>query len=174
MTVMEMSRSLLKSMNVLGRLWGEAVRHFVHLLNRLPTKAMGNRTPFEAWCGRRPQLGHMRVFGCTAHVRSAAPHLKKLDDRSYPMIYLGVEEGSKAHKLFNPKTKKIVVSRDVVFEETKAWSWGTEFTEGADFAVDELVEQGTAIPGFGVGGGANPDGHQLGDSGEHQMSHTLL
>jgi transposase InsO family protein len=61
--VMEMSRALLKSMNVLGRLWGEAVRHSVHLLNRLPTKVMGYRTPFEAWSGRRPQLGHMRVFG---------------------------------------------------------------------------------------------------------------
>jgi transposase InsO family protein len=68
-TVTEMSRSLLKSMNVPGRLWGEAVRHSVHLLNRLPTKAMGSRTPFEAWSGRKPQLGHLRVFGCTAHVQ---------------------------------------------------------------------------------------------------------
>ena len=47
-TVMEMSRSLLKSMKVSGRVWGEAVRHSMHLLNRLPTKAMGSRTPFEA------------------------------------------------------------------------------------------------------------------------------
>ena len=46
-TVMEMARSLLKSMNVLGRLWGEALRHSVYLLNRLPTNAMGDKTPFE-------------------------------------------------------------------------------------------------------------------------------
>ena len=126
-TVMEMARSLLKSMNVPGAFWGEAVRHSVHLLNRLPTKPMGYRTPFEAWNGRKPQLGHFRVFGCKAHVRPATPHLKKLDDRSVPMVYFGVEEGSKAHRLYNPQTKKIVVSRDVIFEESVAWDWNTEF-----------------------------------------------
>jgi hypothetical protein len=76
-TVMEMSRSLLKSMNVPGRLWGEAVRHSVYLLNRLPTKALGDKTPFESWWERKPNLSYLKVFGCTAHVRTAGPHLKK-------------------------------------------------------------------------------------------------
>ncbi|XP_066392178.1 uncharacterized protein [Miscanthus floridulus] len=70
-TVMEMARSLLKSMNVPGKLWGEAVRHSVYLLNRLPTKAMSEKTPFEVWWGRKPNLGYLKVFGCTAHVRTA-------------------------------------------------------------------------------------------------------
>jgi hypothetical protein len=178
-TVMEMSRALLKSMNVPGKLWGEVVRHSVHLLNRLPTKVMGYRTPFEAWSGRRPQLGHMRVFGCTTHVRTANPHLKKLDDRSTPMVYLGVEEGNKAHKLFNPQTKKIVVSRDVMFEEGKAWNWDAAYTEGVEFSVEEIAEPGLSALGYGVGNSANPDDHQHDDSGgvvdsadsdDHQMS----
>jgi hypothetical protein len=94
---MEMARSLLKSMQVLGRFSGEAMRHSVYLLNKLPTKALGDRTPFEAWNGRKPHLGHLRVFGCIAHVKSVGPHMKKLEDRSQPMVYLGVEEGSKAY-----------------------------------------------------------------------------
>jgi predicted metal-dependent hydrolase len=92
--VMEMARALLKSMEILGRFWAEAVRHSVYLLNRLPTKAMGNRTPYEAWNGRRPQLEHVRVFGCKGHVKIVVPHLKKLEDRSKPMVYFGLEEGS--------------------------------------------------------------------------------
>jgi len=56
-TVMEMARSILKCMKVPGMFWGEAVRHSVHLLNRLPTKPMGNRTPFEAWNGRKNSIG---------------------------------------------------------------------------------------------------------------------
>ena len=71
------------------------MRHLVYLLNRLPTKVMRSRTPFEGWCGRKPQLGHLKVFGCRANVRPTVPHLKKLDDRSVPMIYFGVEEGIK-------------------------------------------------------------------------------
>jgi transposase InsO family protein len=53
-TIMEMARSLLKSMSVPRRFWGEAVKHLVYLLNRLPTKAMRSRTPFEGWNGRKP------------------------------------------------------------------------------------------------------------------------
>lgn len=138
-TVMAMARSLLKGMSVPGRLWGEAVRHAVYLLNRLPTKTMGDRTLFEAWTGRKPQLGHLRVFGCTAHAKNTAPHLKKLDDRSAPYVYLGVEEGSKAHRLFDPRRGRIHVSRDVVFEEKLAWQWSASAGEqdSSEFEVEE-------------------------------------
>lgn len=139
-TVMEKSRTMIKSMKVPRRFWGEAVRHSVYLLNKLPTRSMGYRTPFEAWCGKRPQLGHVRVFGCKANVRPATPHLKKLDDKSVPMIYLGVEEGSKAHRLYNPQSRRIVVSRDVVFEETISWEWNSKNSEGSEFVVDDEIQ----------------------------------
>lgn len=141
-TVMEMAQSLLKSMKVPGRLWGEAVRHSMYLLNRLPTKALGDRTPFEAWNGWKPHLGHLKVFGCTAHVRPAEPHLKKIEDRSKAMVYLGVEEGSKAHRLLDPHRNKILVSRDVVFEEATIWNWNAE----SDIAVsDEFHVEGEEL-----------------------------
>ncbi|KAL9258099.1 Retrovirus-related Pol polyprotein from transposon TNT 1-94-like protein [Drosera capensis] len=92
-TVMATVCSLLKSMHVPAEFWGEAVRHAVYLLNLLPTKALGECTPFEAWTGRKPHLGHLRVFGCIAYVKLTVPHPKKLDDRSLPTIYLGMEEG---------------------------------------------------------------------------------
>lgn len=88
------------------------MRHAVYLLNRLPTKKMGERTPFEAWKGKKPHLAHLRVFGCTAHVKTVPPHLKKLEDRSQQTVYLGVEEESKAHRLFDPRhERKNVVSQ---------------------------------------------------------------
>ncbi|KAG6501588.1 hypothetical protein ZIOFF_041471 [Zingiber officinale] len=106
-----------------ARFWGEAVRHAVYMLNRLPTKALGDRTPFEAWMERKPHLAHLRVFGCVAYVKNTTPHLKKLDDRSSPMVYLGVEEGCKAYRLFDPRHDKLQVSRDVVFQENSEWTW---------------------------------------------------
>lgn len=45
----------------------------------------------------------------------------KLDDRSKQVVNLGKEPGTKAYRLLDPKTNRIFVSRDVVFEETKAW-----------------------------------------------------
>lgn len=43
-------------------------------------------------------------------------------------FFLGVSEHSKAYKLYNPITKKIVISRDVVFNEENTWNWGEKST----------------------------------------------
>ena len=104
-------------------------------------------------------MGHMRVFGCKAHVRTAKAHLTKLEDRSVPMVYFGVEERSKAHRLYNPQTRRIVVSRDVVFKENVAWRWNTEFGENLEFRVEENGE-GVAQQGYaGVFGGYGGENH---------------
>jgi hypothetical protein len=137
-TVMEMARCMLKGMKIPGKFWGEAVRHAVYLLNRLPSKPMGEVTPFEAWNGRKPHLGHLRVFGCLSHAKQTAPHPKKLDDRSHKMVYFGVAEGSKAHRLYDPVQKRIIVSRDVIFEEAVMWGWIGESVDNLmDFQVEE-------------------------------------
>ncbi|GKV03282.1 hypothetical protein SLEP1_g15614 [Rubroshorea leprosula] len=48
---------------------------------------------------------------------------KKLDDKGGKSIFLGVSNHSKAYKLYNPNTKKIIISRDVIFDEGKFWEW---------------------------------------------------
>jgi transposase InsO family protein len=53
-TVVAMARSLLKSMGVPSRFWGEAVSTAVYLLNRAPTKSVQHMTPYEAWHGKKP------------------------------------------------------------------------------------------------------------------------
>jgi len=78
------------------------------------------------------------VFGCTARARLAAPHLKKLDDSNKALVYFGVEEGSKAHILYDPESNRIVVSRDVVFEEENLWNWCS--TLGGDILVEFVIE----------------------------------
>lgn len=44
-------------------------------------------------------------------------------------MHLGIEPGSKAYRLYNPSTWRIVVSRDVLFDEKTNWSWN-ETTNG--------------------------------------------
>ncbi|KAL8108091.1 hypothetical protein AgCh_024510 [Apium graveolens] len=50
-------------------------------------------------------------------------HAKKLDDQSHMVVHFGREPGIKAYHLFDPLTRRIHVSRDVVFNERKAWDW---------------------------------------------------
>ncbi|XP_076918426.1 uncharacterized protein LOC143578844 [Bidens hawaiensis] len=118
-TLMGMVRSILKAMQVPNYMWGEAARHSTFLINRVPTRALVDQTPYERFKKKKPIIEHVRVFGCMAYAKIDNVHLKKLDDRSRQLVYLGSETGSKAYRLFDSNTRKIVVSRDVVFDENK-------------------------------------------------------
>lgn len=131
-TVLNMTRSLLKAMSMPQNYWAEAVRHSIYLLNRIPTKPLTGKTPYEILKGRKPNLQHLRVFGCVAYVKVVQPHLNKLQDRSVPMVYLGTEEGTKGHRFYNPKADKLVIGRDVEFADDQKWDWSTYVPEGKD------------------------------------------
>jgi hypothetical protein len=53
-------------------------------------------------------------------VKAAGGHLKKLDDRSTPMVFIGYEFGTKAYMFYNPVSKRVHISRDIVFDEGRA------------------------------------------------------
>ncbi|XP_066368007.1 uncharacterized protein [Miscanthus floridulus] len=52
-------------------------------------------------------------------------HQQKLDDRSTPMVFIGYEPGSKDYRFYNPNTERVIISRDAVFDEGRAWDWSS-------------------------------------------------
>ncbi|GJY65031.1 retrovirus-related pol polyprotein from transposon TNT 1-94 [Tanacetum coccineum] len=128
-TIMNMVRSMLTEKQVPKVFWPEAVRWSVHILNRCPTVAVQNQTPEEAWSGVKPVIDYFRVFGCVAHAHVPDQKRSKLDDKSRKCVLLGVSDESKAYRLYDPVSKKIIVSRDVIFEEDESWSWGNDKEE---------------------------------------------
>jgi hypothetical protein len=45
----------------------------------------------------------------------------KLDDKSEKCIIVGYGDRMMGYKLYNPIIKKVIMSRDVIFEEDKTW-----------------------------------------------------
>jgi hypothetical protein len=88
-------RSLLKSKGLPGWLWGEVVATAVYLPNRSSMRILEGRTPFEACYKKKPGVQHLRTFRCIVHVKDTAPNLKKLDDRSRPMIFISMNQGQR-------------------------------------------------------------------------------
>jgi hypothetical protein len=78
---------------------------------------------------------HFRVFGCVAYTHVPDARRKKLDDKSVKCIFLGVSEESKAYRIYNPLSKKIIISRDVIFAETGKWKWN-EASHSEDFEIE--------------------------------------
>ena len=143
-TVISMVRAMLKAKELPRELWGEAVNTAVYLLNRASSKALQGQTPHEKWTGRKPSVDHLRTFGCIAHVKETGRHQGKLEDRSKLMIFIGYQLGSKAYKCIDPVNLKVVISRDIIFEEAERWTWSTqgEVTTPLTFLPNFLSEQG--------------------------------
>ena len=114
-----MTRTMLKEKGLPKQFWAEAVACSAYLLNRCPTKIVKNKTPQEAWSGYTPSVAHLRIFGCVAYAQVPEVKRKKLDNHGEKCIFIGYSEESKAYKLYNPLTKKLVVSRDVVLMKKK-------------------------------------------------------
>ena len=79
----------------------------------------------EAFTGRRPDVKHIRIFGCLtfSHVTSERT---KLDPTTQQGILVGYSEVSKAYCIYIPPLRRVVVSRDVRFEEDKAFARSLE------------------------------------------------
>ena len=67
--------------------------------------------------GRAPDVSYFRIFGCRAWAYNEQG--KKWDPKALPMVFLGYESGSKSFRLWNPKSRSIVVSANVKFDETE-------------------------------------------------------
>ena len=126
---MEMARSMLKEKGLPNTFWAEAVYTAVYILNRCPTKSVKDKTPIEAWNGKKPSAKHLRVFGsiCYIHIPDVKRH--KLEDKTIRGIFLGYSNISKGYRVYNLQTKKLVISRDVEVDEYASWNWDEEKVE---------------------------------------------
>ncbi|GKA13910.1 retrovirus-related pol polyprotein from transposon TNT 1-94 [Tanacetum coccineum] len=113
--------------------WAEAVDCAVYLLNRCPSKSLDNKTPQEAWNGMKPTVSHLRIFGSIVYAHVPSQRGSKLDDKSKKHVFVGYDKQSKGYKLYNPVTRKVVVSRDVDFGKEGSWDWSIEENERYDF-----------------------------------------
>ena len=143
-SVMNMTRCMLLERSVPRRFWPEAVQYAVHVLNRSPSAALNVVTPEEKWSNNKPSVDHLRIFGCIAYAMVPYERRIKLDEKSTKCVFFGLSKESKAYRLYNPTTKKILISRDVQFDESIGWNWEEE-TEEKVLEWEDIEEAGENI-----------------------------
>ena len=114
---------MLKVVQLSKHFWGETIMIVCYLVNRIASSAIDFKTPEELWFGKSSNYEHHRIFGCTAYVHQSEG---KLEPRSIKCIFLGYIEGIKGYRLWNKESSgiKIIISRDVVFNEMKCFLRG--------------------------------------------------
>ena len=118
-TLMESARTMLSHSNLPNKFWAEAVATAAYLRNRSTTSANEEQlTPFGKWYGHKPNISHLKVFGCAAYCHVPAIERRKLDKKAQRMCFIGCSKNPKGYRVINLNTNKVVTRRDVVFNET--------------------------------------------------------
>ena len=94
-TLTELARAMIFSAKTPNFLWPEAIAHTAYLHNRTHTRALATKTPFEAWCGHKPDVSHLREFGSPVWILTEG-QITKLDPQSIKHTFMGFVDGPKA------------------------------------------------------------------------------
>ena len=138
-TLIDSVRAMLSDSKLPKRFWAEALSTATYLHNRSPTNAVKGMTPYEAWTGVKPNVSHLRVFGCDAYPHIPKDERSKMDPKAKKSIFLGYGDGVKGYRLYNKEQQRIFYSRDVVFNETKA-TQANNPAEGNEVLEQPLIE----------------------------------
>ena len=117
--LMEKVRTMLVQSKLPHSFWAEALNTAVHVHNISPSRVLGDNTPRELLTGRKPNVSYLKCFGCTAFVHIPKDQRKKLDPKSRKCIFIGYGQTSKGYRLYDFEKKGIILSRDVIFDESK-------------------------------------------------------
>ncbi|CAI7753064.1 unnamed protein product [Closterium sp. NIES-54] len=128
-TITETARGLLIEAGLPGYFWPDAVRSACVAKNRALTHVGADKwVPYVEWIGRKPKVDMLRVFGCMC-MALVPKHLRhnKLGAKAIWAVHLGMAQNSKGWLLWDPFTKKFLVSRDCKFMENLMYKdWKVE------------------------------------------------
>lgn len=96
-------------------LWAEAMSTAAYVMNRAINTGL-DQTPIELWTGKKPDVGHMRVFGTNAYAHVNKGQRRKWEPKATPLVFVGYSSTTKNVRLYEAASQSIKEFRDVVFD----------------------------------------------------------
>ncbi|CAI7866222.1 unnamed protein product [Closterium sp. NIES-53] len=117
-TIGEAAKTLLGAAGMPYRFWPEAVFHVITVKNRVLTH-VGDKhwVPYERWLGKKPSIDMLRMWGCMGLLMVLKEKRHKLEVAAVWAVHLGMAPDSKGWLMWDPKSKRTLVSHDVKFVE---------------------------------------------------------
>ena len=104
-------------MDLPASLWAEVASITVYVQNRCHHAILDQKTPEEVFTGEKPDVGHLRIFGCPVYIHVSKEKRTKMEPSGKKGIFVGYSETSKAYHIYVPSQRQIAVSRDISFDE---------------------------------------------------------
>lgn len=125
-------------------MWKYAWQTAVYLKNRTPIKRKKYVTPYELLFNRKPNLGHIRMFGAHAYAHIPMRKSPKTMMKADKWFLVGFEADSEIYLLLNTENGEILRRGNVYFDESKVVSRvtnPTEFTTVLKIIHQQFMEQ---------------------------------
>ena len=87
-------------------------------MNWCTTSTVEDISSHEKFFGKKYDLSHAKIFGSITLVHIPDEKRQNLDPNLEKCIFVGYSLEQKGYKCFNPSTRKVRVSGDVVFDES--------------------------------------------------------
>ena len=110
-SIFEMARCLLVMSELPKFMWTYAVMASTYIRNRCYNPRL-EKTPMEAFSGRKPNISHMHVFGSVCYALVQSP--KKLDARAQEGVFVGYDRGSPAYLVYFPENQEVTQSNNSI------------------------------------------------------------
>ena len=114
----DVARAMLHNKDVARNLWVEAVNTTCHMVNMVYFRPDMKKTPYELWKERKPNMKYFKIFGSTCFILKDRENMGKFDSRNDEGIFLGYFFTSKAYRVYNKRTMKVMETMNVVIDES--------------------------------------------------------
>lgn len=115
--IVEMGLTLLAKAHMPIRYWVEAFNTAMFLINRIPSKLLNNRSPWECLFHHPPDYKFLKCFGCLFFPWLRPYNKNKLEFRSCPCVFLGYSLNHRGYQCLDLDTSRVFPSSHVVFNE---------------------------------------------------------
>ena len=113
-----------------------------YLINRLPSRVLEGVTLVQLMTTFYPSIPILaglqsRIFGCPTFVHVHSPYRGKLDPRAIKCVFIGYAPNKKGYKCYHPQSRKVYISKDVTFHETKSFFASSQL-QGESIQAEDL------------------------------------
>ncbi|GJZ22760.1 putative ribonuclease H-like domain-containing protein [Tanacetum coccineum] len=119
-TLIEAARTMLIYAKALLFLWAEAVATACYTQNRSIVRLRHGKTPYEILHDKPPDLSFFHVFGALCYPTNDSENLGKLQPKADIGIFIGYAPTKKAFQIYNRRTRRIIETIHVDFDELTA------------------------------------------------------
>ena len=114
----ELARTMLSESSLPKYFWADAVSTYCYVMNRVLIRPILKKTPYELFNGRKRNISHLKVFGCSCIVlNNGKESLGKFDEKADLGIFICYSLTSHAYRVYNKRLMTVEESVHVVFDE---------------------------------------------------------